>query len=103
MHFLACFEQHSQGESKICFKVAYVSNQERQGRLYAQSTSAQRLPRPVRALLFGQDHVEIDLISAHLSTLFLLTTGHHTFQGLSAAEWRQGISEALKNTAYVQI
>ena len=35
------------------------------GRLYARPLGAQRLPKAIRALLFGRSHSEIDLIGSH--------------------------------------
>ena len=52
------------------------------GRLYARPLGAQRLPKAIRALLFGRSHSEIDLIGSHYQLFQKYAHTHfykHTF------------------------
>lgn len=52
--------------------VEYVSAAlDGEGRLYARHSSAQRLPRLLRAILFGNTHKEVDISGAHYELIRL--------------------------------
>jgi len=52
--------------------VEYVSAAlDGEGRLYARQSSAQRLPRMLRAILFGNTHKEVDISGAHYELIRL--------------------------------
>ena len=50
----------------VAYEVEYVAAAEDgEGRLYAQQTSAQSMPKDLRLLLFGDTHWEVDISGAH--------------------------------------
>ena len=68
------------GNQQRSLTVGYkTSSADGKGRFYAVGAAAQRLPRKVRLLLFGEDHYEIDISGAHyeLTRRCCVTSGVH--------------------------
>ena len=63
-----------------------------EGRYYATSPSAQNLPKPLRLLLFGNTHAEVDITGAHYELIRRLTAS----QLPPTLDLRNSISDLLR-------
>ena len=83
-------------DGSTCLKVTYTRR--RGQRYYTSCPSAQRLSRLSRLLLFGSNHVELDLIGAHFSLFLYAATGSMLHNGRTVAQLRAEVASAVANT-----
>ena len=88
--FLRSFARYRQqfGNPKSSRVVQYRPTAfDQEGRLYAQTPSAQLFPKPLRVSLFGHSHADVDMIQAHYELVRRLSKSTHLLPAWQMRQW----------------
>ena len=95
---LVVFRDLLQKPRSLVFSVEYIAAAEDgMGRLYARQSCAQRLPRILRTILYGDSHWEVDISGAHYE---LLRIGSKSFTLPPVRTLREHLYDVWKSTRF---